>query len=304
MAAEPPFDLDRLEVPEEFTLAVAWKQGDGFAGGEVRVAASVAGHLRAACSRTVDRIRQRDLREYTADMHLEEEEALVAADPDIVADSPLAEIVLPTGPLPLINAQSLPKRALQLYAVTIRVDGQGLAFIRKTNPRTPARAGRMFALLGDTLARIGGPVFGLDDHFDMIVAEQGVVALHQGIFELLFRNVPALQQRIPEWVGEIERAIPFAADGAQRLAERAGTDGRLRRRLRSIVERGHLATVTTDRLREHLRDAGLQEDQFLDGDKLRYDAANPFELVYLLNEDFFQGGLTDVAFRSDRKSPR
>lgn len=30
----------------------------------------------------------------------------------------------------------------------------------------------------------------------------------------------------------------------------------------------------------------------------------PFALVYVLNEHFFCGGLTDVAFRSDRKSPR
>lgn len=31
---------------------------------------------------------------------------------------------------------------------------------------------------------------------------------------------------------------------------------------------------------------------------------DPFRLVYLLNEDFFNGGLTDVSFRSDRKAPR
>ena len=94
------------------------------------------------------------------------------------------------------------------------------------------------------------------------------------------------------------------AEVAARLAERARTDGRLRRRLRSIAERGHLSGVTVERVREHVAAAGLPEDRFLDGDELRYDDANPFELIHLLNEDYFQGGLTDAAFRSDRKSPR
>jgi hypothetical protein len=301
---ELPFDPATLEVPEELTLVVGWKRSDKFAGGEVRVAASVASHLRAACEETVKRVSTRERRLYTPDMHLEEEEVLVVTDPDQVADSPLAEIVLPTEPLPLINAQSLPRRGLQLYAAVIQTKDGDMAFVRKTNPRTPAKAGRMFALLGNTLARIGGPVFGLDDYFDMIVTERGIIALSQAYFELLFRDTPALQQRIPEWVDEINACIPLAGDGMSRLAERAGTDGRLRRRLRSIAEREHLSTVTLERIRQHLQEAGLAEERFLDGDCLRYDDANPFDLVYLLNEDFFQGGLTDAAFRSDRKSPR
>jgi hypothetical protein len=304
MPIEPPIDLDSLQIPEQLSLIVVWKHGERFDGGEVRVVTKIADHLRDACETTVERMRESELRDYTPDMLLEEGEALVASDPDLVADSPLAAIVLPTSPLRVINAQSLPRRALQLYAVTIRVDGRDIAFVRKTNPHTPARAGRIFALLGHTLSRIGGPVFGLDDHFDLIVSDDGVVALRQDYFELLFRETPALQQRIPEWVEVIEQHLPLAGDGAQRLAERAATDGRLRRRLRSIAERGHLASVTIDRIRKHLREAGLPEERFLDGDRLIYDDSSPFALIYLLNEDYFQGGLTDAPFRSDRKSPR
>lgn len=304
MAIDFPPDLTALEIPDELSLIVGWRHGEQFAGGEVRVAGSVATHLRSACERTLARISDREARPYTPDMHLEDEEVLIAADPDLIADSPIAAILLPTAPLPLINAQSLPSRALQFYAVTIAFDGSQIAFVRKANPRTPAKAGRMFALLGNTLARIGGPVFGLDDYFDLIVTEQGVIALSQPYFELLFRETPALQQRIPEWVEAITQNIPLAGDGAERLAERARTDGRLRRRLRSIAERGHLPTVTIERVRQHLQAAGLPEERFLEADQLRYDEANPFELIYLLNEDFFQGGLTDAAFRSDRKSPR
>lgn len=95
-----------LEVPEDLSLIVGWKHRDRFAGGEVRVPAA----SRFTCDTTIEQILHSELRLYTPDMHLEDEEVLVAPEPDLVADSPLAAIVLPTEPLQVINAQSIPRR--------------------------------------------------------------------------------------------------------------------------------------------------------------------------------------------------
>ena len=306
MSSDPPFDLQTIEIADVVSLIVVWPLGQGFDGGEVRVADEVADYLLTACFTTVERMKQRDPREYYPDMQLEEEELLIVKDEDLVADSAIAELVLPTSPLPLINARSLPRRRLILYAATIPADQGPLAFVRKANPRTGTKAGSLLAALGNSLRRIQKPVFALDDHFDLIVSEQGVISLHQHRFEQLFKETPALQARIPEWIAEIGGLDhPFAGDGADRLARKCQTDGRLRRRVRSIAERGHLATVTAQQIRAHIREAGLRESDFLDqDDRLIVDDEDPFRLVYLLNEDFFTGGLTAEAFRSDRKSPR
>lgn len=307
MAVEPPVDLDQLEVGDELSLVVAWKRGQGFEGREIRVADAVAEHLGEACSRTVERIEQRELRDYSPDMYLEDEEALVVHDDELVADSALAEVVLPAAPLELLSSRSLPDRRLYLYAVVVPGPDDPeapVAFVRRANPQATARSGRILTLLGDALQRVDRPAFWLDEAFDLVISEDGIIALDQRLFEVLFKETPALQQKIPEWVDEIHRHLPIADDGAQRLAERCETDGRLRRRLRSIAERGHLAGVTIDQIREHLREVDLDEADFIEGDELKVDERNPFQLVYLLNEDFFRGGLTDTDFRSDRKSPR
>lgn len=307
MAVEAPFDLEAVEITDELSLIVVWRRGTGFDGGEVRVADAVAVHLVEACSRTIDRIQNRDLRAYSPDMQLEDEECLVAADDALIADSQLAAVVLPTEPLPLLNSRTLPERLLYLYAVTVPSPddtGGSVAFVRKTNPRTAAKRGSILALLGNTLSRVAQPAFQLEDYFDLVVSERGLFAMEQRLFELLFKETPALQERIPEWVDAIHSQIPLAGDGAERLATRCQSDGRLRRRVRSIAERGHLEAVTIDRIREHLADADLDEEDFLEGDELKIDEANPFQLIYMLNEDFFRGGLTDADFRSDRKSPR
>lgn len=111
----------------------------------------------------------------------------------------------------------------------------------------------MLGSLGNTLTKIATPIFTLDDHFDLVLDGEGICALHQNTFELLFRDTPALQQRIPEWIASIGDANhPFAGDGAERLAARCATDGRLRKRVRGIAEPGHLGHVGVDRIRRHI----------------------------------------------------
>jgi hypothetical protein len=304
MAASSPIQLDQIETQGDLRLIVVWPRGDGFDGGQVRVADAVAGHLRSACERTLERMNSRDLRAYDPDMHLEQEECLVLADPALVADSPVADIVLPTHPLRLVSSRSLPKRSILLYAVGLALGEERVAFVRKTNPRASARSGRIFAMLGNVLQRVDKPLFSIDDSFDLLVSEDGILALDQRLFELLFKDTPAVTSRIPEWVRDIHSHLPLAGDGADRLAKRCETDGRLRRRIRAIVERDHLKGVTIDDIRDHLRAADLDDADFLDGDQLKLDDEDPFRLVYLLNEDFFVGGLTGTDFRSDRKSQR
>jgi hypothetical protein len=49
---------------------------------------------------------------------------------------------------------------------------------------------------------------------------------------------------------------------------------------------------------------GRDEQQLISGGHLVVDEADPMTLLYLLNEDFFTGGLTTTGFRSERKSAR
>ena len=102
----------------------------------------------------------------------------------------------------------------------------------------------------------------------------------------------------------IAEHLPHAGNGAEVLAEKARANGRLRRRLRAIHDRGHLGDVDIETVRNHIREVGLSEDERIAGDELVVDEADPMTLLYLLNEDFFTGGLTTIGFRSERKAPR
>jgi hypothetical protein len=303
-ASSPPLDLAALELPEEISLLVAWRRGRSIEFGEIRIADDVADHLREAAGRTLERIRDAELVAYTPEIVLEDGQALFATSDELVAESPFTEAVLPDEPPALLNARSFPARALLLYAVNVHTEQGPLAFVRKKNPHPVARPGRIYALLGNALAQVDRPVFTLDPEFDLVVSERGVIALDQNSFELLFHETDAVLARIPDWVGGIADHMPLAGDGAEVLAEKARSNSRLRRRLRAIHERGHLQDVDIEAVRNHMREVGLDEDQLISDGQLVVNEADPMTLLYLLNEDFFAGGLTTTGFRSERKSAR
>ncbi len=301
---QPPLDVAALELPDEVSLLVAWRQGRSLASGEIRIADDVAEHLREAAQRTLERLQAAELVPYTPEIVLEDDQALYVTDDDLVAESPFTAAVLPEDPPGLLNARSLPERALLLYALSADTNQGPVALVRKKNPHPVARPGRIYALLGNALSQVDRPVFTLDPEFDLLVSPSGVISLDQNAFELLFRETDAVLARIPDWVEGIAEHLPLAGNGAEVLAEKARANSRLRRRLRAIHDRGHLGDVDIETVRNHIREVGLSEDELIAGDELVVDEADPMTLLYLLNEDFFTGGLTTIGFRSERKAPR
>ena len=94
----------------------------------------------------------------------------------------------------------------------------------------------------------------------------------------------------------------MGADSVEALKDVAKRDSRLWRRLREIHERGHLATVSLDKVRQYAADMGLDPDALVVDKKLVFDAANRFPILQLLNEDLYHGFLTDDPFEAQRKT--
>ncbi len=205
----------------------------------------------------------------------------------------------------LLTPDEIAERPQLFYASVIGADpGARLAFVSKSNPARVARSGTFFTAQHEVLTHLKEDVFLFEDRVDLIVSAKTVVVLNQGAFEQWFRDTPALLEKVEEWIGGISAHLPLAGDGADRLAERARTDSRLRRVLYSIQERGHLVKVSVDQVRSHVSAQGLDPARFVKGNELVFDDADPATLLKILNEDLFRGGLTNEPFVADRKAHR
>ena len=304
MATELPFDTTTIRPDSDFVFVVAWHAGrDNLRGGQVRVGNDVEAHLRAACRTTLAEIPQLSAREYVPDMHAEAQDCIVLPLAADVTDSALIKFLFSDEPWQLLGPRELPRTPLALYAVIFGAGDDARAFVRKTNPHKVPTAGHIFATLGAALTRVNDQLFSLDARFDLLAAPTGLIALDQGAFESLFRKFP--DEAVPNWVKELNECLPLAADGMERLAQQCQRNSYLRRRLSAILSRGHLKKSDVGKIKSHIVSVGLSPDDYIDADgKIVVDDGKVADLLYLLNEDFFLGGLSATRFRSDRKAPR
>jgi hypothetical protein len=157
----------------------------------------------------------------------------------------------------------------------------------------------------ETLSKIDAPLFTFDNSIDMIIdPSRGAAILGLGAFEMLFRSSPDIIARTPQYVAEIASALPIDSQSMETLTAVANGNNSIRRRLQSIVARGHLSSVSIGHIRSELENYGLEVDRFIVDGKLRFDRADAKDIMKLLNEDLFRGGLSNQAFQVDRKSPR
>jgi hypothetical protein len=105
------------------------------------------------------------------------------------------------------------------------------------------------------------------------------------------------------WVDSAAKSLPMDATQRAILVERCQESSRLRRRLRSIENRGHISRVTVARLRHHVKAMNIPPGRHVENGRLVIDRSTAEELLQILNEDLFRGGLTDDAFRSEAKEP-
>jgi hypothetical protein len=297
------FELDPGD--RTLTLIVARRSNARVVGGHVNVADDAADALRETADNALLDLATKDRRAYDPDALLEGGEYF-AIERSQLDDSFGVLELLDRGPAAdLLTPDEIAERPQLFYASVIGANPAArLAFVSKSNPARVARSGRFFTVQSEVLTHLTSDVFLFEDRVDLIVSAKTVVVLNQGAFEQWFRDTPALLEKVEEWIGGISAHLPLAGDGADRLAERARTDSRLRRVLFSIQDRGHLAKVTVAQVRKHVAAQGLDPAKFIKGNELVFDDADPATLLKILNEDLFRGGLTDEPFVADRKARR
>jgi hypothetical protein len=190
------FDPDGVDVDEgALTLVVVRRLGKRLTGYRIEVDAGVEEALRNICLKTLDRLRETEPEHFGPDVRIDREEYLAVPDvslivpsdeesqSDIETDVELRDILGRASSLERLSARDLPSGFL-LYAVVVGDDATDRhAFVRKANPRSAVKPGRIVTAFGDRLQRIEQPLLVLDDHFDIVIGSGGLAALNQAVFD-------------------------------------------------------------------------------------------------------------------------
>lgn len=328
-------DPTSVDLAGDLTLVVARRSGKTLHGHKVEFEAGAGEGIREVCRKTLERIRSLRPRQYEPSLRIDPtHEYLAVPDSDLVqheafrpkrrrpaedeastgnpaaasieADPQVRELLRRASGLDRLPADHLAQYSFQFYAAVVGSSPTvRTAFVRKRNPATVLKRGRMVFAYGDRLRSIDDPLFLLDDQFDLVVARDGIAVLDQNAFELLFRDVKVLNDRYPVYTDAFA-SLKLDDDQIAALVERCRTNSRLGNRLRQIHESGHLAAgkVTMRQVLSEIERLRLPKDELMTDGKLDFTSADADTILKLLNDDLFIGGLSKVPFEGGSKARR
>jgi SAM-dependent methyltransferase len=324
-----------IDVAGDITLVVARRSGRRLHGYKVEFVSGAGETIREVCRETLERLRQRTPRQYEASLRIDgEREYLAVPDGQLVqhesfrpkrqrqasgkgedgnpavahieTDPQVRDLLRRGSGLDRLPAEHLTRFSFQFYAAVVGSDpGRRTSFVRKKNPAKVLKRGGLVFAYGDRLREVADPLMLLDDHFDLVVADEGIAVLDQDVFESLFRDVEVLAERYPVYAKAFE-TLQLDDSQLDTLVERCRRDSRLGTRLRQIHESGHLAAgdVTIKQVIKEIDRLGLRRDGLLTAGKLDFSGADASTILKLLNDDLFIGGLSKVAYEAGNKARR
>lgn len=308
-------DLSQIDLQSDLTPVVGWRSGSRLKMRQITAGSSVTEAFRGIIGDAVEDLSTREGAAWTPDADLTPETYLVIPVADLGPAPVLAsehgpqtfaESLLSAETLEHLNPTGIPAADLVFYAYVLGdTPGQRTAFLRRSNPRRGLKRGRLFTYLSDSLERIEAPIFAFDGYVDLVFTSEHVLILSQTAFAALFRGQDALASQVPAWANDLHGHTPMTEEGLARLTAKAQRDTRVRARLEAITRRGHLATVSTETLRQAMTAAGMDPDELLDSNgQLVLEEESIPQVLHLLNEDLFSGALTATGFRADKKAAR
>jgi len=231
-----------------------------------------------------------------------EERALVI-DEDLRDENEVIEMLLEDVDRDKEAPENVSSDDLYLYALLSDTAAGRVAMIKKKNPTRRAREGKKLFLAGDELEGLEEDPWELHPIFDLVVSADGGFALNTTFFEQLFADAERLRAKTGAWVDEVAVHLPMADADREILVAACRDKARLRRRLRSIAHRGHIARITVADIRRHVNEMGLDPRDYVRRGRLVVDEDSVEELLRMLNEDLTRGGLTHDPFRIESKEP-
>jgi hypothetical protein len=292
-------DTKRIEL-----VVARRKTKHGIAAATIPINRDVGDELRGIVTEVVDRVTEDRLtgRHWSAETSWENDEYQIVPRHKLDPDNPVLT-ALESPAIPDMSPDSLRDPTLLLYAIVAGSGDNRMLFIRKTNPRYSAGT-RVFAILGgEHLSRIDYPLFSFDRRCDMIlVPGHGLLSFTEIPFDQLFRDSPALQAKVTASASDLAPNL-MTADSTEVLAAAATRWARIRRKVLAMNERKHLGNVTAQDLKLELKRLGYNPNDYITKGMLDITDSNVQDVVRVLNEDLFKGGLSKERFEAERKRP-
>lgn len=294
--------IKRLDInDEEPFLLVAWKEQRTIEAATVRLDPAMGEPLRNICLGALDSIDEREMRVYDSDARLnKKEQGMWVESERINEDSVLVHVIERVHNVDEITATSAASHRLLFHAVGF-FEGDNLTlFVRRRFKQFETGAkGQTLGLASESLKPVKKPIIVFDDVVDFIWRTEGIVAFDEGAFDGLLRDPGDIAKELDDNLDAIASSLPFDDDTMEALHDHALKGTMLRKKVRSLAERGYLKDVTVSDIRSKMKGQGIEPKHYIQNGKVRFDMARALTLFRFLAEGTWNGIFTGTLYGSD-----
>lgn len=296
--------INELAIEDEDPfLIIAWKDRSEVVSATVRLHTEMLTQLRDVCVDVLSRIEEMESRDYDPDARLSLGEEVMYVGPEhINSESQIYDVIEQLDETDEIGGRAAAAHKVSWYAIAFGEGDDLTLFIRKRLEQVNGES-RLIGLAGDALRPSTRPVMIFDRNIDLIVRAEGVAAFNERAFEGLIRSPEDVAEELKSNVDRVSAYLPFAEETVADLKSRGLKRPMLRKKLRSIAERGHLHGVTVNRIEEELERQGFDPDLFIEDDALTFDMRHAMLFLRFLDEGTWLGAFSNTLYASDGKSP-
>lgn len=287
------------------SLVVAWKSGTNYQARHVNINQQVAVELRNAVARSIVRLAEGPGREYDPGGDQEDAPYLTVPHTEILDDR-LVNALRPGPALDLVDLNDLEKKPLYCYAAVSadNIAGGQIICIRKGSPAKLIGPRILTTWIDGALHLLTGPIVALDDMFHVVVRGDQMMALSYNGFEKLFKNSDVVLGRVDTWIDQAFENLPITQDARERFKVKVIKNSFIRGKLEAACRRPHIREMTLEMFRHEVIAQGLDEDDLIHNAAIHLTEDNAMDVLRILNEDYYTGGLSGDHFTSSKKSRR
>jgi hypothetical protein len=314
-------------LPNTAALVLGWRKGSTIAAGRLNLARDMHQELRRRAQASLAEVGRRTVRAFDPAAQLEEDEVfLLTIDqlpsrpkrqppgrrPKVAAEDPvdeqeeastLVDLLRTPGSLDPIPADSARGQTFLFYAVVFSNRNGSIAFLKRHNPGSVLKTGRVLGLLGQDVTRIDDPVLIFESDFDLIIDGNDLAALKPTALARLFVDLKVAAAAVPAHVAQLRGSnLRFSDSALACITAVCRKRPVLAGRLQSLISADHLSTLTIEMVSNYV--SGLNEDpaQFILDGRFVVTEADVGALLDVLDQRHYRGGYDKLLRRADRTS--
>jgi len=317
----------RRTLPNTAALVLGWRKGSGIAAGRLNLAREMHQELRQRSLASLAEVGRRTVRAYNPAAQLEDDEVfLLTIDqlptrpkrrppgrrPKTAMEQPpdeqeeasvLVDLLKTPGSLDPIPADSARGQTFLFYAVVFSNRTSSIAFLKRHNPGSVLKTGRLLGLVGQDVTRIDDPVLIFESDFDLIVEGDNLAALKPDALARLFVDLKVAATAVPTHVTQLQTSnLRFSDTALACITAACIKRPLLAGRLQALIQTEHLAKLTIDMVHDYVM--GLNEDpaRYIQDGAFEVTEADVAALIDVLDQRHYRGGYDKLLRRADRTS--